>query len=233
MLQLTACTCLKTRSRWVQDCLAQSKEVIHTSSVLAPPGMLMFCVGHITTQDYSAAALHQFSCKALDELHRKCCTAAKHAACRMQLCGSQHSRAQGAALHARCMLPAPCCAVPHRAAACQQCHSAQHHLPASPAGARWSSVAGPLLAGPLLAGPLLAPARNAQLLLALLLRRLLPARLRAPFPAPPAVLAVSQGSGGAEIFRLEKSRPGGMTRMMGKWRPRRPRVRTTRSRSAL
>jgi hypothetical protein len=87
----------------------------------------------------------------------------------------------------------------------------QHHLPAAPAGARWSSAAGPLLAG-----PLLAPARNVQLLLALLLRRLPFAALRPPLPAPPAVLAVSQGSGGAEIFRFEKSRPGGMTRMMGK-----------------
>jgi hypothetical protein len=101
----------------------------------------------------------------------------------------------------------------------------RHHPPASPARADWSSVAGPLLAGPLLAGPLLAACRKAQLLLALL-RRILRCKLplppeglmpaAAPLFAPPALLAVSQGSGGAEIFRFEKSRPGGMTRMMGK-----------------
>jgi hypothetical protein len=52
-----------------------------------------------------------------------------------------------------------------------------------------------------------------------------------PWPLPG--LAASSGSGGGLILRFEKSRPGGMTFMMGKWRPRRTRARTTRSRSAL
>lgn len=59
---------------------------------------------------------------------------------------------------------------------------------------------------------------------------------RCPHPAfdiPEFAFIASSGSGGGLILRLEKSSPGGMTFMMGKWRPRRTRARTTRSRSAL